>query len=768
MDASRWSEVKALFQAALALPAEQRNGFVSRQCAEPRMLAEVLKLLGAHDAAPDFLASPIGAGTTGSADPLIGRSLGGFVIQRRIGAGGMGVVYEAEQLRPRRPAAVKVIRPGLASPERLRRFEYEAEVLARLEHPGIARIYAAGSADLGDGPQPWLAMELVRGHTLTAHVRQCTPPLRQKVQLLAALCDAVQHAHQQGVVHRDLKPANIIVGDDAASAGSHEAGASDGAGLNATPRRHSVKSLLPQPKILDFGVARVIDADARATMHTAAGELLGTLSYMSPEQLSGDPNQVDTRSDVHALGIIGFELLAGRLPFARPSSLVEVVRAIEREEPKKLGAVDARLRGDLEVIIAKALEKDRARRYSSAGELAADLRRYLSDEPVLARKASALYQFRKFAGRHRAWVVGVLATMVALAAGLVLYAVEADRARREAAGSKYEAAKATAVNNFITNDFLMNLLAAAHSAENGQRLPVGELVDQAAARIGVMYANEPLSEAAVRNEVGTIYYNLGSFEQAAREFRGALERWEGQLGPLHPDTLKAVNNLGQALMHLRRGAEAEPLYRRALEGRLRVLGEHDPYTLVSMNNLAELLRTSGREQEAEAMLRRALQAQQRVQGEGHKNTITTMANLGSLLVECGKEDEGLRLHRRAYELCRESLGAEHVTTLIAASRLAQTLRKVGEPAEAAALQVDVVAGFERTVGGAHASTIMARRALARTYAALGNREASAEQLQRALAGVEGSVDPSESLKRAILNDMEALTASQPASAPHQR
>jgi WD40 repeat protein len=316
----------------------------------------------------------------------------------------MGAVYEAEQDSPRRAVALKVVRAGLASPALLKRFTHEAQILGRLHHPGIAQIYEAGLADDG---QPFFAMEFLRGLPLDEYARRHGLDLSARVGLLARVCDAVQHAHDNGVIHRDLKPANILV---------EESG---------------------QPKVLDFGVARATDADLLTGAGlTQTGQLLGTPNYMSPEQVTAHPAAIDHRADVYALGVILFELLAHRLPYQlenRP--LAEVARLILEQDPLRLGSIDPELRGDVETIAAKALEKDKARRYASAADLAADLRRWLAHEPILARPPSALYHLRKFARRHTALVSGVLATGAALVLGLVftiLFAVAEARQRSQA------------------------------------------------------------------------------------------------------------------------------------------------------------------------------------------------------------------------------------------------------------------------------------------------------------------------------------------------
>ncbi|MBE7507649.1 MAG: serine/threonine protein kinase [Planctomycetia bacterium] len=742
-----WRQAKDHFFAALDQPEATRESFVQAHCADPAVRAEVMRLLHLHAHSGEFLQTPIGtaAAAPTAGDVLVGRQLGEFKILRRIGAGGMGVVYEAEQERPHRRVAVKLLRPGFATPSTLRRLEYEAEVLARLQHPGIAHVYAAGTFDLGDGAQPWFAMQLVEGKPLHAYAGDHLQTIPLQLEVLLEICDAVQHAHQRGVVHRDLKPSNILVSDQPRIDETA-----------AAARAHC------RPIILDFGVARVIDANLQTTMQTAVGELVGTLGYMSPEQLKGDPADIDARCDVYALGVLGFELLSGKLPHDRKGSSVgEYIRAIEQDDPQRLGIVNPALRGDLDTIFARALEKDPARRYQSAAELAADLRRFLRHEPVHARPATKFYQLRKFARRNRAVVAGTLTTVAALVTGIVMYGLEARQARSAAAASQYEADKALAINNFITNDFLMKLLAAANADKSGHPLPVADLVDQASAQIAVMFADKPLAEAAVRNEVASIYYNLGNFAKAEDQFRQALNLWESKLGPDHADTLKAVNNLGQTVAQQGRSDEAEVLYRRALDGRLRLLGEEDHYTLTSMNNLGNLLGWTGRAEEGEAMLRRTLAIQTRVQGPNHKHTIIMTVNLATQLAGRNKPDEAVILYQKAYDASRETLGADHVTTLITGSRLATGLRAVGRLDEAEKLQVGIVAALARTLGSAHKDVIIARHVLARIYKSMDRPDDAGEQFRLALQGCAENPDVSTTLAADIKKEMNTLAASPP-------
>jgi serine/threonine protein kinase len=344
-----------------------------------------------RDVEPDFNAPTISRGgdaaaavstlPSGSladdAQPLP-TTIGRYRILRMLGEGGMGAVYEAEQESPQRTVALKVIRAGYANSEMLRRFENETQALGRLQHPGIAQIYDAGTAETPFGRQPYFAMELVRGETLLRYCDEHKLNVPQRMELMAKICDAVQHAHQRGLIHRDLKPANILVDESG------------------------------QPRVLDFGVARLTDSDAQATRQTDVGQIIGTLAYMSPEQVLGDPADIDTRSDVYTLGVILYELLAGKAPYEIGRQIHETVRTIREQEPSALRVIDRNFRGDIETIVGKALEKDKTRRYGSAADLAADIRRHLHDEPIVARPPTTTYQMQKFARRNKVLVTGWL------------------------------------------------------------------------------------------------------------------------------------------------------------------------------------------------------------------------------------------------------------------------------------------------------------------------------------------------------------------------
>ncbi|MFL6415778.1 MAG: protein kinase domain-containing protein, partial [Bryobacteraceae bacterium] len=399
MTPAEYRQLKELYaQMEECVSQQERTALLNQVEAEDPEKGGQLRALWAHRTpTDDWIEHPVARLAPPAALPA---TIGRYRIMQWLGEGGMGIVYEAEQDNPRRRVAVKIIKHAFAGPELLRRFEREAEVLGRLHHPGIAQIYEAATGESGGRPQPYFAMELIRGESLLRYAEEQQLSTRPRLELMIQVCEAVQHAHQYRVIHRDLKPANILV---------EEGG---------------------RPKILDFGVARLTESDTEVTRQTYVGQLVGTPAYMSPEQVGAEPQELDERSDVYALGVILYELLAGRLPYPISPQLHDAARTIREQEPVSLRSVHRAYRGDLEIIVAKALEKDRDRRYSSAADLARDLEHYLRDEPIAARRPSAMYQLRKFARRHKALVGAVVAVFVVLIAGIIASTGEARRARQ--------------------------------------------------------------------------------------------------------------------------------------------------------------------------------------------------------------------------------------------------------------------------------------------------------------------------------------------------
>jgi len=444
MNKERYQRMTEIFHEAADLEGKKRESFLDEACkGDQELRCEVELLLNHDDPEDDALLdkrpeigcellsgmSAFGSGVIEGYMPQLSHleQIGPYRIIEQIGEGGMGLVFLAEQDHPRRRVAIKMIRPGLLSPGLLKRFRFEADVQGRLKHQGIAQIYDANEIQTDAGPLPYLVMEYVEGDQLKSYVKKHHCNVREQLELVARISEAVHHAHQNGIVHRDLKPENVIV---IKSAEKTEAGIA----------REFAR--LGQPKILDFGVARATDSDVQVTtMQTDVGQLIGTLTYMSPEQVEGDSSKLDERSDIYALGVILYELLAGRPPLdLKEKSIPEAGRMIREEEPTRLGSLKTDFRGDIDTIAYKALEKDRERRYSSALTLATDIRRHLANKPIFAHPPSTLYQFKKFAKRNKGLMAGLVLSFLVLLAGIVFslsFALRAIKGEAEAKRAAY-------------------------------------------------------------------------------------------------------------------------------------------------------------------------------------------------------------------------------------------------------------------------------------------------------------------------------------------
>ncbi len=631
--------------------------------------------------------------------------IGHYRILRLVGEGGMGSVFLAEQENPHRIVALKVIKPGFVSADLLRRFEQEAHALGRLQHPGIAQIYEAGMADSGFGPQPYFAMEYIAGRTLIEYVEEQHLDVRARLEMMAKVCDAMNHAHQRGIIHRDLKPGNILV---------------DQTG---------------QPKILDFGVARVADSEVEMTRQTDLGQLLGTLPYMSPEQVQPDPAELDIRSDVYALGVIMYELLAGKLPHdMRQMALPEIVQTIRDVDPISLGSIKRIYRGDIETIVAKALEKDKTRRYASAAELAADIRRYLADQPIVARPPTTSYQLHKFARRHKALVSGVAAVFLALSAGVVVSTWQMVRARRAERAAQ-------AVSDFLQNDLLAQASVANESgpATNPDPdLKVRTALDRAATQITGKFDKHPEVEAAIRDTIGQTYLDLGIYPEAKKQLEIALALHQRVDGPNNPRTLNTTMRLGSVAERQGKYAEAETLETTTAEEMRRVLGPDHPDTLNAMAVLGNVYIAQGKYPQAEAIFSRDLEIERRVLGPEAPQTLRGMHNLGLVYLYVGKYTLAEPLYDQLTEIDRRVLGPEHPATLSAFLSLATLYQSQGKYAEAEDLFSQVLEVYRRVSGPEHPDTLLCMGNLAGAYTAEG-KYAQAEELYIKTAEIQGHI-----------------------------
>jgi serine/threonine protein kinase/tetratricopeptide (TPR) repeat protein len=644
-DPERLARAFELFHEVCDLPAGERRRRLARVAGNDAALAQHVEALLAADELESDLDRPAaaldparaarreGAAVDGAPPDRIGE----FTILRTLGCGGMGIVYEARQDAPRRTVALKVIRPGLLSLARLRRFQHEAEVLGWLDHPGIARVFGAGTAETPTGPQPYIAMELVRGEPIDRHVARRELDTRACLGLLAELCDAVQHAHERGIVHRDLKPANVLVTDEG------------------------------RLKVLDFGVARITDADvARVTGATEVGELLGTLPYMSPEQIAADPTLVDARSDVYALGVLAYELLSGRTPLdVRRKSLAEAARIIVEEEPTSLGAFDSRLRGDVELIVGKALAKEKSARYATAAELGGDLRRHLADEPIHARAPRRIDQWRRFARRNRGLVGALAVAFVALGTAVVVTSVSLARTTRLLRERNAEIAIADEAIGFLEGMFART----DPTLDADPRL--SEAVKHAADRFDEELRDKPVLRARLTNSIGKVLLDLALGERALPLLEEALVARRVAFGPRsveYAQTLERVAFARQLTGDIPRATE---LQREVLALRRALLPESE-LLLDALTNLAGTLALQNQLEESDRLFDEGQALSERVFGSDAPRTIwVRIARVGACIAS-GRQREAEVAARELLDTTRRSLTLAQQTRLN--EHLAWTLR----------------------------------------------------------------------------------------------
>ncbi len=628
------------------------------------------------------------------------QQIAGFRILRKIGGGGMGVVYEAMEDRLERRVALKLIKPGYMTADMLRRFEYEARLLARLEHPGIARIHFAGIWDAGAGPQPYFAMEFVEGQTLDEYLQQNRAKLRlrQLIELFHQICEAVQAAHAKGIVHRDLKPDNILI----------------------ISRGGGGEPVEPKPKILDFGIARAIDADTTsATQRTESGAIVGTVPYMAPEQIRGQVDEIEQATDVYALGVIGYELLADRMPYpVKGRPLPEAARIICEDEPSRLSSINKSLRGDVETIVQKALEKEKTRRYTSAGELAADVKRYLDYEPITARPPSTWYNIRKFAKRNRLLVTGVGLIFAVLAAGILVssfFAIRAERQKREA---QAQSDTAKAARQFVGR----MLYAANPESARGKPILVTDVLEQAAKDVGKEFADRPIVEAEVRMTIATTYGELNQNDKALPQAQAAFRIREAALGQEHADTLWAEATVATLLAEQGDYQSAEPLIRHVLEARRRLLGDKHLDTIGITGDLAELLRRQGKLSEAESLARDIVASGNVLLPEDNPKLLGWKRMLGNIVLDSGRPEEALRIAQTSLQIVVEKRGEDSPESIEAMKAAASALSAAGKSLEALELRRRALKACETVFGAENIATTKERLNVGATLSELGRDE----------------------------------------------
>ncbi|HEY7090565.1 MAG TPA: serine/threonine-protein kinase, partial [Tepidisphaeraceae bacterium] len=579
------SRTEDLFARAVDLASDQRSRFLDECALDPQSRREIESLLRAHDDAGEFFSER--RETNEPVEPFdVGARIGAYELIELLGEGGFARVFRARQSHPvRREVALKLIKLGMDTRAVLQRFELERQALAMMDHPGIATVHDAGVTSTG---RPFFVMELVRGDRITRYCENAHLSIANRVRLFIDVCHAVQHAHQKGVLHRDLKPSNILVAtvDDK-----------------------------PTPKVIDFGIAKAVGQQLTdATLVTQADQLLGTPQYMSPEQARSGGADVEMSSDVYSLGAVLYELLAGAPPLGvEPSSssaLVQIQRLTSDEEipPPSTRAPDERrreLRGELDWILGKCLEKDRRRRYVSAAELGSDLQAYLENRPITAAPPSEMYRVRKFIGRNKVAVTAAAIVAASLLIGTIVSTMQAIRATRaeRLAQKRLEdttAANAslTAVNHFLTRDMIGS---ADPAITRGRELTVREALDNAAKAVPGKFSDNPLIEASVRDSVARAYLQLGRADLAMTHAQDVLQRRTALLGENHPDTLSAMNNYGSVLEASSRLPEAVAEFKHAWELSSHALGDDHPVTLESLHNYSAVLMTTGKLDDAEPL-----------------------------------------------------------------------------------------------------------------------------------------------------------------------
>jgi serine/threonine protein kinase/tetratricopeptide (TPR) repeat protein len=739
-----------IFKAAVKLPADQRAAYLDQVCGDnPALRVEVESLLKAHEAPGSFLGRlGAGRGLTDDYQPSPerpGTVIGPYKLLQQIGEGGMGAVFMAEQTEPvRRMVAIKIIKPGMDSSQVIARFEAERQALALMDHPNIAMVLDAGTTAGEPGcvsaGRPYFVMELVKGVTITKFCdeNQLTP--RERLDLFIPVCQAVQHAHQKGIIHRDLKPNNVLVAlyDDR-----------------------------PVPKVIDFGVAKATGEKlTERTLFTAFGSFVGTLEYMSPEQAKLNALDIDTRSDIYALGVLLYELLTGSTPLEKvrlkEAALDELLRIIREEDPPKpstrlsrsgeaLATISSRrgtepaklgkvLRGELDWIVMKALEKDRTRRYETANGLARDIQHYLADEPVEACPPSAGYRLRKLARKYRKPLAAAAAFAALLLAGVVVstwQAVRATRAETAARTAEDEATKerdrargekenTQAVLDFLWQDVLSQI---SPWQVPGQDPKVRRLLDRAAGQLESESGKSPLVQASIRRMIGQIYAEMGDYALARRHLEQALEVQRRELGEDDPQTMTTMHNLGRSFLWSNDYDGAAPVLTRTLELRRRVLGEGNRDTLITTFFTGGCYAAQGRYEEGERLLRQAHEALSGPSGD-RRQALGALLFLGLTLTAQGRLDEAEGLLIDCLKQSRKHLN-DHNHTASVLRTLACIYLARNDPARAESLADEAVKRYRAGWGDPHPMSLSGLLVLARVYQLQGRQDKAAALLEEA-------------------------------------
>jgi serine/threonine protein kinase/tetratricopeptide (TPR) repeat protein len=749
----------AIFNSARRIDApDVRGDYLDRACGDDRALRHRIEaLLRIHDEDPGFLRDPADEYEVQPGEGP-GTVLGPYQLLEQIGEGGFGVVFRAEQQHPvRRQVALKVVKPGMDTKQVVARFEAERQALALMDHPNIARVLDGGEAPTG---RPYFVMELVRGVSITDYCDLSHLTVRQRLELFVPVCQAVQHAHQKGVIHRDLKPSNILVA------------VSDGE---------------PVAKVIDFGVAKAVGQKLTDNaVVTGAAQMIGTPTYMSPEQAEMGGTDVDTRADIYALGVVLYELLTGTTPFdqdrLRAAAFDEVRRIIRQEEPARpsarvstLGAAagtvtvnrqsDSKrlirlVRGELDWIVMKCLEKDRARRYESAAALARDVRRYLDGHAVEASPPYAGYRLRKFLGRNKGPVLAASLVLLALVGGTggttvgmvearhqagLAWAAQANESeararetqRAEAEGKERlrasaaeaaakeqerEAKEQLALSSTVIDFLLDDLLGQAGSTAQADRrhvpdpnLTVRAALDRSAAAVGDKFRGRPKAEAVLRLTIGSAYRELGKYDKAIAQIRQAVDIRAGLEGSENPETLRARHELANAYRAAGHLDDAIRLYKEVHAAQAVNPGPEHPETLTTLNNLAAAYLDARMTAEAEALFKQVRDARLKLLGPEDPATLTTLHNLADVYRRTNRLGEAAKLYEDVRSAREKVLPPDHPQTLSTINNLAVTYWQMNWLDKSVPLFEQLVLSYRRTLGDRHPRTLRVQANLGVNY-----------------------------------------------------